>query len=157
MSRDTLSKDELEALTSSPNNLQQNGIERAMRIRVVGITLVALYFLCVGLLFPQVMARQFNFDAMYFPEARFYEMIPYRTSFTVLLVVLYNYAFWKRWNFFHVAIVTLVAVSFLFAYDFENFYLFTKPEFVVRASILAGIRLLVIIALLQNVIDASKR
>ena len=93
---------------------------------------------------------------MLFSEEKFYALAAYRVALISSMLVIYNFCFWKKVQFFYVALVTAVIVAITFGYDFETFYLFAKPEAVIRISILVSVRIPVIYLLLMNVVDSVR-
>ena len=156
MSKDLLSAEERLTLQETFRSIQRNNTERTMRLRVLFVSLVGLYYLVLGAFFPERIARNFNFDTMLFSEEKFYALAAYRVALISSMLVIYNFCFWKKVQFFYVALVTAVIVAITFGYDFETFYLFAKPEAVIRISILVSVRIPVIYLLLMNVVDSVR-
>lgn len=162
MKNHLLSDDELkainEALSEEAASNARSGLDRRVRIRLrmICLGLLMAYYLVMIFGFPDRIMENFDLGASTLLQGNFRELVVMRVTMMLALLLTYFLSFWTQKYFVPVSLITLIIASVSFGFDFNNFYLFARPEAYPRVSMLIVARLGALYFLLANVIDAME-
>ena len=154
MTKNLLSNDEIAALNSVLHAGFKSDLRRRMSVRTIVLNFISLYYFFIFMSDPGSLVRLFNPVHVPFGLTSAYELISYRALFIICMVTIYNVSYWFRLKFIFVSMLALVVYTVMLGVDFQNFYLFAKPEALVRISIMMCVRMVALYLLVRNFLDA---